>query len=734
MHTRELATYKPDTLNVGQKKIWEYISKNKTSIILIQAGPGCGKTYTLKTIAYSMTPTTKFDAIIFKHDLLESFKYNSRRFTVACFSMKLLNIQYYNYLALDKLLSSTITEYEFMLVIISMLKKGCLPNMKGGIVLLDEYTVVSKPILMVIMILLEHHNVGAIICGDKNQLQNIFNSRHAPISSYSLASSFAKQQFSLDFNERCLDTTYNEFVNYMSQFSSSNRLDNYAFAMISAIFLRQLIEPHNYNHLHLAGTHQELSDLTHTLVCNNKYATEFYSIDQSNLQQKRTHGSVAASPVLKPTHALIEYNARIAKNEPPRVDKFLPYIPLVVGARYYVNKHSEHHQGVLTSINPNNTLSLKMDDGSNFTVGRSTNDAVLFNEHRVFLLNGERGKLYAYPVYPANFMSIHKCQGCTITDQLDLMLHNTQYQGLYVAISRVKDPKQIARVVIPDQISHIVSSIVNFKQHVEGRQVTISELKQGMTNYIFYNVNKCFGPFLPIITDFIMSTDIDLKRTLRDKIIVLAKSCPTKIITFETHKNNEESNNLLTMSMIIKYRDIFLALACLNDIDRNVWLHEYMLANPEFYSLLPSNFVRNSVSCSQFENRRQLNELTKIANLNESYSMKMSTIEYIDSKSKQTIHTSRADQIANEKFRIKTFAPNLFRETSEFCAKIYKKITDADEISDSWLMDELQYMLTQFENETTSCPEKIECKQYEVPVRKVPTHKIHQSPAKRSKI
>lgn len=700
-HMEDQAKYKPSALNAGQKKIWDYISNNKTSIVLIQAGPGCGKTYTLKTIAYGMAPT-RFDTIIFKHDLLESFKYNSRRFTVASFVTAVLGIRYFNYLALDKLLSSSITEYDFMLVIISMIKRSALPSMMGSIVLFDEYTIVSKPILLLTMILLEYHGIGAIICGDKNQLQNIFNSKHAPISSYTLAASFAKQQFTLNVNERCSDTAYNNLIAYISQYSSGRRLDAYAYAMVSVIFLRQLIEPQNYHHLHLAGTHQELSDLAHSLVCNNQYATDFYAIDQSNLRKRA--GIVRAVPGLHPTQALLDYNARIANNSPPKVDKFLPYIPLVVGARYYVFKHSEHCQGVLQSINPDNTLTLKMDNGTYRIVCRSTRDAVLFGEHRLFLMNGELGKLYAYPVYPANFMSIHKCQGCTITENLDLMLHNTQYQGLYVALSRVTDPKQIARVVIPDQISHIVSSIINFKHHVEGRQVTSEELQQGMINYMFYNVNGCLDPFLTIITDFILSTDVNLKRELRDKIITLAKSCPTKILSFDDHTAGS-ANNLLTMSMIIKYRDVFLAVSCLDELDRNVWLHEYILANSELRTLLPSNFVINSVPVSQFENR-ELNELIKLANLTEAYSMEMSTIEYIKSKSTQAIRRSEEDRKSNKKFVISSLDTHLFYESSEFCAKIYKKLTSGDAVSDVWLIEELDYMLGSFGNETTSQPEK----------------------------
>lgn len=701
-HNCELDRYKVENLNTDQRKIWDYINKNKTDIVMIQAGPGCGKSFTLKTIAYNKKDT-KFDTIIYKLDLLASFKLNSRRFTVAKFVMKMLNMKFFQYKAFDKLLSSKITAYEFMLVIISMLKRANLPNMQDGIVFLDEYTIVSKPILLIILMLFEYHKIGAIICGDRDQLQNIYNSKHAPLSSFKLAASFAKQQFQLHINERCSDVAYNKIIDYISQFSSSLKLDGYAYAMVSAIFLKQLIEPPDYHQLHLAGTHQELADLIHMLVCQNKYPTDFYTIDQSRLRDK--DNIVQSKPALQPTKALIDYSARIANNEPPKVDKFLPYIPLVIGARYYVLKHSEYSQGILKEINPDNTLEMEMDNGSTIIVGRNTNDAVIFDQHREFLLNGELGKIFAYPIYPANYMSIHKCQGCTITANLDLMLANTQYQGLYVALSRVTNPAQIARVTIPDQISHIISTIINFPQHADNIPITVEDLKTGMINYVFYNVNRDMTPFVPLISEFILSTDVTLKRSLRENIISMAKNYPQTILQ-PVDSVKDETSNLLTMSLIIKYRDVFLALSCLDEIDRNVWVHEYLLVNPEMSCLLPKDFIPNSKNISQFQ-IKELNELIRMADLNESYSLEMSTLEYIEQKSKPVIRMNEKDRIKHNKFVVKAKDEYMFYENTEFCAKVYNKLINEGSTTESWLIDELNYMISNFRQDITVEPQKV---------------------------
>lgn len=700
-HSIEIERYRVEHLNDGQTEIWNYIGQNRNKIIMIQAGPGCGKSFVLKSIAYNLK-NCRFDTIIYKHDLLLSFKYNSRRWSVARFAMKIWGLQFFQYTAFDKLLSSRISSYEFILVIISMIKKALLPKFKHGIVFLDEYTVVSKPILLVILMLLEYHEIGAVICGDRNQLQNIHNSRHAKLSSYRLATSFAHKQFELTKNERCSNESYNNFINYISKYSSDKNLDAFAYAIVSAVFLRQLIEPANYHQIHLAGTHQELSDLAHMMVCNNKYPVDFYYIDQSRLRDKQQ-----STPILQQTKTLNDYLKRIQNNEPPSVDKFLPYIPLVIGAKYYVNKHSEYSQGILKSINPDGTLTMEMNNGDINLIKRNTRDSVIFDQHREFLLDRALGKVYAYPIYPCNFMSIHKCQGCTITENLDLLLSNTNYQGLYVALSRVTRPEQIARVSIPNQISYIISTIINFPQHAENKPITVLELQQGLTNYIFYDVSRDMTPFSSLIMEFILQSGIERKRELRKQIISLAKNYPQTLVQYTELKDNDDcTSNLLTMSLIIKYRQVFLALSCLDDLDRNVWVHEYLLANSEMACLLPKNFQKNSKTLPSDVEIKQINELIKFANLNETYEMEMSTLDYIKAKSTVEVRMTPEDRKSNEKFLIESIDEYAGRETTEFCAKVYRRLINNEPITETWLIDELNDMLLSFESATISDPKK----------------------------
>jgi hypothetical protein len=64
---------------------------------------------------------------------------------------------------------------------------------KPELIILDEYTIIPKSLLFVLLAIARRENVGVVICGDKDQLQNIRNTEHsAKNTSFKIASMFAK--------------------------------------------------------------------------------------------------------------------------------------------------------------------------------------------------------------------------------------------------------------------------------------------------------------------------------------------------------------------------------------------------------------------------------------------------------------------------------------------------------------------------------------------------------------
>lgn len=785
----EQKKFKRTNLNVDQHKIFEYVLKHPTRIITIQAGPGCGKSFTLKTIAYE---SRKFvNVIIYKHDLLHTFRYAANRYTVAKMMMSIFNLTFYQYNAVELGISSNLTSMEFMVAIVSLLKCSQLGKFAESIVFLDEYTVIPKPLLLILLMLFEYYNIGCICCGDKDQLQNILNSRHAICSSYDIANAFSIKSFQLYKNERCSNRIYTRIIEYFAQFSSSKYLDDYAFAMIAAIFPKQCITSRNYFDIHLAATHQELTNIQHMMVCENRYDYDFYTIDESRTRDpitNRYRSDVINNSIMNPhgipTKAIENYIESTKNGKAPKVEKFLPYVPLVKGARYYIHKHSEYSQGVLTDILDSNTqhqfvtkryddttttplicdqcnskilderqtherslqceaclmnshevclphisnkckvrmernnliaesttstsdnngklLLMTLDDGSEVVIGKNTKvDKVMFDKHADFLLNNQRGRLYGYPIYPSNFMTIHKCQGCTITEKLDLVLERTTYQGLYVALSRVSDPKQITKVSIPNHASHLISAIINFPELIDPSRtpITIDEIHNRMVNnFVHYRINennnndlKRFGE---MIVDFLLSDNIQLKTQYRTKIITASLNLPQTILKPPTERDGS-NDNIITISKIIKYRDIFMALACVDSIDRNVWLHEFVLRTPDMAVLIDCS--KNSLNKETMSTLklRDSGVFASLIDINNCYSMNISTVEYIKHHAKINTRIDAQEQDKFKAIRLEEVSVCNFLESTEFCCKVFRKYHDnkEDEITTSWLINELNMML-----------------------------------------
>lgn len=733
-------TYNHNRLNYKQKCIYDYFLQHLNTICLVQAGPGCGKSFLLNTIAHS-NPHLRIELIIFKKDLLRSFTAeNIQKWTVARFMMNLLSINYKEYEALEEQLSWSYTPYEFMLIVISLLKAARLPDFKGSVVFLDEYTVIPKPLLFIILTLLNYYKIGTIICGDMFQLQNIHNSKHTEyLSSHSLACEFvpADANFTLEKNERCSNKEYNSIIRFFSKLSSSKKLDDLAYAVVAAVFPRQLFACIKFEQIHMAGTHEELTQLQHFISCQNGYPGEFYTIDQSRLRNP-----ALVKDELIPTQTMLHYMKQLSENEERlkrgepthmvTVQKFLPYIPLVVGGEYYVGQYSEQFIGVLKEIIRDeagviNSLKMYMlRNEQMIEINRSSNDAVIFDRHKQFLLqDGKRtlpGKIYGFPIYLTNFKTMHQGQGCTIPNKkINMILTRTTGEGLYVGASRVTDSRQIERVVIPNQIQHLVSTIINFPCLVRGESVSAELLENKFFEggkYVSYNIKesedlKQLGfltyQFFFNCNDYVKRDDI--RRQISHIVTFNPERFSPKVLSAQKlidasiALKKKESITLMTLQKILQLRDIFLALAQINEIDRNVWLHEFILCDPYMRSVLPESFVSNSRNMDTYD-ERDSKFLVTFASLNESYHMETSSIEYIKSVSKTSIRTNETDQQSHARYKVEEVEKNVFLESSEFCANLVGCLRNEGSVNEEWLMNQLNVMLRLEENNREMNPKK----------------------------
>lgn len=623
------ANHKIDGLNEKQRRIYDYIVANIGSIVLIQAGPGTGKTHTLKAIAYALRMSSS--VIIYKHDLLKRFTHCSTKLTVAKLFMKMFSMNYPAYKAFTVQIGAHMSPQEFIYCLLTLLNTAHLPPFGKGLVLLDEYTVIQKPLLIVLLMLLKRYRITTVISGDCNQLQSIQLSQNNGITSYEIAQLFSDKVFSLDVNQRCPDPKYNTLIKYISKISTSRKMDASGYALVAAMFMDKLAATSNFTDLHIAGTHRELTRLIHMYVVNENIPVEFYSIEKDkrgvkNLgiledeEEDQDAFDVMDASVLLP-NGLIQpsiVTKYIADQEPK---KFLPYLPLYIGNMYYIQSLKEQSQGKLIAYNEKEqTVTLRRLNGECVTLGKQKCTLVVPELHREAIMLKLSGEIINYPIYPANIMTMHKCQGCTIELPLDINLADTTYQGMYVAISRVTAPSGIKRITMPDMLSYLLSTIINFPEHVKPDFDDFTEemLDSRMTNYQFYQISEP-KQFVGLLSEFCNSRDERERIDIRRKLIVLSKSCMRKLLNLPEPIDRQE---MLAINQFVRDSDIFMRAAMIkNATDRAIWLHEFMRTNVKYSMMLqnPTCYRNNSLSvyCTP----------------SMAYPFNVSTIDYILSKS-----------------------------------------------------------------------------------------------------
>jgi hypothetical protein len=676
-------TYDPKFLNDKQREIFDYIHANNNHMIVIQAGPGTGKTFTLMSIASVWK--NPLAAIIYKHDLLRPFRYYAHLYTVAKFFINVLHLKYFEYKSLEQQLSMNMSGMEFISCILGILNKARMLNFANCLVVLDEYTVIPKPLLLVTLILLKYYKIGTIICGDKNQLQNIHNSAHIKCSSFDIATSFADRTFSLEENKRCVNSNYNSIIEYISRYSSSKRMNDFMYAIVATIFPRQLTTFSLFNDIHLASTHREITQMVHMIVVNNGIKVSFYYIDVTNTRrfQMRHYDPIGIDndDLLILSNGLVEPSIVTDYRECSAPDKFLPYLPLCEGSLYYIHKHSEYSQAILLEVDTvNEELTMQMmNDGEIVTVGKMPNKDVIFEPHREAILGGINGQIYNYPIYPVNMMSVHKCQGCTITNNLDINLNSSTNQSLYVALSRVKEPQQVTRVLIPNMIDHLASTIVNVPEHANFETITLDVLEKRMLNYTMYHIGDSLkqassSTFMSSLIDFLEAKDRNKRYEIRNKIIQSVMNEPSTILQCPVIETNFYD---LAIHKIMNNHNMFLLLSTVkNDIDRIIWLHEFIANHPEMSmfrenpKLAQSNIV-----------------ITRIASFNLMYPFDVPTTSYIESMAVNKFKF----EVDETTFVLYEVNKNLVATTStKFCKTIYDKLKETEgTLTIEWLYDAL---------------------------------------------
>lgn len=643
--------YSISKLNPEQSLVYKYISENDDAIVLLQAGPGCGKTFIMMTLAYNQPKGIR--VVVFKKDLLSGYQYAVETRTNARFFMALFDINYFTYVnTLEKQLTCRLASYEYIACIIHLLQTSRINDFLDNLIILDEYTVINKTLLFIILLLFETCKTNVVICGDKNQLQSIHDSHHAKyITSFEIASCFTKKQFTLSENVRCADENYSKIIDYISEFSCEDRIDDWGYSLLVALFpLQTITAKPPTDCYHIASTHQELAN--NLVSVYPKAIKEFYYIEHTNstkVYKRKLNGTPYMEdgkivPFLFTPYPVVDYM------ESKVVGKFLPYLPLVVGCKYFYKTLSELTIVTIREIDSKKEqifASYDTEPNKIIKITKDANDSVMFQDHKQYILgqNG-LGSVYNYPLYPAFSMSTYMCQGRTITADLNLIFGPTiTYRSIYVMLSRVKKPTQIKKININNALKYLVSAVYNFPNIKQG--VTARDIHNRMLNYTLFE--QCGGgDYKKLYNDICiyLTSPIDQAKDAKmysDISNQLDKGWSTRIIHPPSPTDYSGIPNK-TMDILLKLRKTIMALSFLKKEEYQAWLLQFRKVSMDMIQ------VQNKYDLTQGESGDAIKKFCGVENMHKYQDDVLGFIKLNKSSFLESMESAIKEDRCNEQF------------------------------------------------------------------------------------
>lgn len=615
-------------------------------------------------------------------------------------------------------LSARLSRSDYIKIIAQLVSMIRTIDLRNTLIFIDEYTVINKSLLFVLLVIFKHYHVGCVISGDKNQLQTIGDSKNTKtITSFGIVSLFADKIINFTKNERCCSATYNDKIKLVSAYSSSKKLNDFGYALVSAILFENLYGIAKFSDTFLASTHRSLAIKQHTMVVEQKqndspiYPAFYVSdIDKHN----------AVVRYSKNVREYIAWGERMreSSNQPKPLTpstiypfKFLPYLPLHIGAIYYIYEFSESCLGQLIDANhEDRIMTVKMCDSGNIIHVRPSSkfERVIFEEHLLWLKENPEGspsKILNYPMYPARFMTIHRCQGCTITDRINIDLCESNYQALYVAMSRVKEQSQIISVTIPRQLAHALTVIVNFPEYTDPECVLSMDIVKSRlhSNYHMYRpkATACNEYFRMVLRYIAEPTE---RKAIRQEILsTLTRDAVSEVIKppIIDHEQiaNEDDEGLITL--IMDNIETIKRLSLWSNKDRMFWLHEWMRVHGEFIGdrLLKSN---ETTKYTSLESLRMLHEHTHLKTLPLHETCEQSIREQCDISS-----------MKNDELTIEENDMGYVQCASNFQKLLYDRLKSSEPITASWLHELLETIDVERENAEDSEEKRVDASEAE---------------------
>ncbi|KAE9530080.1 hypothetical protein AGLY_011542 [Aphis glycines] len=423
----------------------------------------------------------------------------------------------------------------------------------------------------------------------------------------------ATKEFSMTRNHRCQDLDYNKKIELLSNYSCDSHLDEWSYALLGAMFFKNMIQQIDKSDTLLATNHIHLSEALDKLIITDNVLREPWLIESDSSFRVYGRETEPNSNLYHPNTLLLymqaltvvddDRTAHVSKKtklEPVNRyhcrGKFLSYLPLIIGQVHFVRFYSEWCLGTLVKITPNNdgdikSVTVRMHDSESFvTLEKSSNcKNVMFDKHSHYLINSGldtrspkqepgRGKLYNFPIYPAFVMSIYMCQGRTISNRVSFILTNATYQSLYVAASRITSSDNVNAIIVPNSLSILLSTIMNFD--TTSGKITIEEINKKLVNgfYKYYVLPPQYLDLLYFIGECVSNSDINTRRMYRKSIFGLVEKyqIPFTIIQPKTILSDTDVTLNATLAFIIQHKITMTMLVNVDQTNRHLWIRLFL--------------------------------------------------------------------------------------------------------------------------------------------------------------
>jgi len=469
------------TLNESQRtafhKLNNYIANNDNGIIIIDAPPGVGKSFLVKSwgCIHKRSPF----CMVYKNELAKDLSnFGSINAKSTCsFIMKSWKVKYKDAIVLfdetkeDECkdcyeLSAICRNCDFKIfhkllryITTVRLGMGIMGEVNEKILIMDEYTTASPWLIAILIFISQCCNVFIIFVGDKNQLGLSKSAHHRGRSNWSVIEPFVKDAGKIELMKqvRIKDATHLNLINVIKRNIISDRDDTpNTFAAMYFLFEslgKRVFESEPIDSvMYIAERHIDLK------------ARMLY-----NISKKKSGVLKQRFKFLLDDGTLVFDNEGLNDNQTPR-GKFLPYFLLVVGWLYKIMDRSSDHYtkvGVLLRLPTDEIDSMDLKLIHSGEVIRlpyrplyksSCCMGTLYDDHYKDLIKKieceyeDRSveEIYNWPIRYYNYYTFCSVQGHTINKSINMEINLTTkcLNSIYVALSRVVVGDQIKRCKI----------------------------------------------------------------------------------------------------------------------------------------------------------------------------------------------------------------------------------------------------------------------------------------------